>query len=96
MRSPFHRSVSLFVIASSLSFSALAATSSNVDCGDPAFANLPSCDNRGAPRLPSAADREKRLHQQEVIRCNKAKLACKKKPVAQRDKCLQQVEENIC
>lgn len=98
MHLPIHRALSLLVItiATTLSTGAHALPSSNINCSDPAFANLPSCDNRGDPKLPTAADHEKRLDQQDVIRCNKAKLACKKKPVAQRQKCIQQVEENIC
>jgi hypothetical protein len=86
---------SILLIGTSLSMSAQALPG-DIDCSDPAQANLPSCDRRGTPSLPSAAERERRQAQQDTIRCNKAKLACKKKPVAQRQKCIQQVEENIC
>jgi hypothetical protein len=86
---------SLLVIGTSMSMSAHAAPG-DIDCSDPAHANMPSCDKKGNPDLPSAAERERRQVQQETIRCNKAKLACKKKPLAQREKCVQQVEENIC
>ena len=60
-----------------------------VDCSSPAYSNLPGCDNRGDPQMPSAERQEQYRERQDTIRENKAKLACKKKKTpAERQKCL--------
>jgi|GWRWMinimDraft_6_1066014.scaffolds.fasta_scaffold09877_3 hypothetical protein len=60
-----------------------------VDCGSPAYSNLPGCDNRESPKIPSAARQEQYRERQDTIRENRAKLACKKKKTpAERQKCL--------
>jgi hypothetical protein len=60
-----------------------------VDCSSPAYSNLPGCDNRGDPQMPSAARQEQYRERQDTIRENKARLACKKKKTpAERQKCL--------
>jgi hypothetical protein len=67
-----------------------------VDCSDPAYSNLPSCDKIGGQNIPSAKDHEAWLERQDIIRCNKAKLACKKKNTpAKREACLANVDD-IC
>jgi hypothetical protein len=61
----------------------------DVDCSDPAYSNLPSCDKRGEPQMSSAERQEQYRVRQETIRENKAKLACKrKKTPAERQQCL--------
>ena len=60
-----------------------------VDCSSPAYSNLPGCDNRGDPQLPSAERQEQYRERRDTILENKAKLACeKKKTPAERQKCL--------
>ena len=63
-----------------------------VDCGNSAYSNLPGCDNRGSPQIPSAEQQEKYRERQDTIRENRLKLACKKKKTpAERQECLDNI-----
>lgn len=87
------RKVALLKKALYVSLLLFAQQSWATDCSDPAYSYLPECDKHGDPQLPSASQHEKYLEQQDTIRLNKAKLACKKKKTpAERKKCLDNLD----